>query len=92
MVDAPTDTPPNPYEGLNEAERLGLLVGATYGEALAERDQAIQHLRTLVAAMPATSWAATNAAEEAARAWLSEYDDAKDVRSPETPNQETAGP
>lgn len=27
-------------DGLNEAERLGLIVGAAYGQALAERDEA----------------------------------------------------
>ena len=79
-------------ETFTEAEQLGLLVGAALGKAMAERDQAIYLLRELTKALPHTSWAHANAAEEAAKAWLNEYDAARTVGSPETPDEETTGP
>jgi hypothetical protein len=77
---------------LTQAEQLGLLVGAAYGQALAERDQAVRLLRDLLAGSPVGSFAHVNIVREEAEAWLEEYDKAQAVGSPETPEQETTGP
>lgn len=77
---------PTAEDDLNPAEQLGVLVGAAYGTALAERDvarriavaleqdlaQAEAHLAQLVAIVvnAGTTWAHDAAALEAAQAFL----------------------
>lgn len=77
---------------LTKAEELGVLVGAVYGQALAERDQAIDHLRRVLAEAPAGSFAHANVVQGAAQTWLEEFDASQAVGSPKTPEQETTGP
>lgn len=79
-------------EGMNEAERLALVVGAAYGRALSERDQAradladaLRHLRTLVDEFPATSWAHANVAVEEAREFIQAIQAPAPVDSSQTP-------
>jgi hypothetical protein len=81
--------------GLNEAERLALMVGAAYGRALADRDQARDHLEkavetleALAEAFPETSWAHSNAALDTAREFIQAYRAAEPVDSGQTPAQE----
>lgn len=78
-------------------ERLGIMVGAAYGTALWERDQArdvadrlaaqlsegLRHLDSVLKDLPTSSFAGTNDDREAARAWL-----AATVGSSDTPEQE----
>lgn len=79
-------------EHLGEAERLGLIVGAAYGQALAERDlaraslaKALDLMEALANAWPETSWAASNVAVENAREFIQAT---KAVDSEQTPTQE----
>lgn len=78
---------------LNEAERLGLVVGAAYGQALAERDQArniaatleqqlakaLETIRYALKNWPETTWATDSLVQENVKAWL------EALESPETP-------
>jgi hypothetical protein len=82
-------------EGLNEAERLALVVGAAYGKALADRDaaralaeDAVGVLEALVAEFPDTSFAHANVAVDKARAFIQAYRTPEPVDSEQTPAQE----
>lgn len=82
-------------DGMNEAERLALVVGAAYGNALAERDQAraqvaeaLGHLEAVLAASPSTSFAHTNAAADAAQEFIQRIKTPEPVDSETTPSQE----
>lgn len=79
-------------DGMNEAERLALIVGSAYGAALADRDlaraalaSALEHLEALVETWPETSWAGSNVAVERAREFIQVT---KVVDSEQTPTQE----
>lgn len=83
-------------DGMNEAERLALVVGAAYGKALAERDQArdvgyrlagnLGHAQGLlgkvVPILRDSSWATDSALADSIQAFLDGLD------SEATPNQE----
>lgn len=89
-------------EGLNEAERLGLIVGATLGNALYERDQARRIAVTLeqenaalrkvldetLAAWPTTTWAQDAALKDRA---VQAYQSIGALESPETPDSPQDG-
>lgn len=82
-------------EDLTEAERLGLIVGAAYGRALADRDMAraelqecLGHLEALVKAMPVGSFAHTNVARDAAVEFIQRIKTPAPVDSQATPAQE----
>lgn len=84
------------FGGLNEAERLGLVVGAAYGTALAERDQAralavrleqdlgyaLEALEKAAAAWPETSWASDSQNKDRL---VQAIQNLKALESPETP-------
>lgn len=94
-LDTMAQVPPG-MEDLTEAERLGLVVGAAYGQALAERDQARAiavhleqenaHLRDLLAyavqEWPDTTWAADSHAKDTL---VQAIQNAGALESPETP-------
>lgn len=97
----PTTPPPPPAASYvpTEAERLGLLVGAAYGEALAERDdaralaetigaryaEALTHLEAVLATSPAVAtFAGDDDTLTSAREFL-----ARAVESSGTPEQES---
>lgn len=82
-------------DDLTEAERLGLIVGAAYGRALADRDmaraelqEALDHLEAVIKAMPAGSFAHTNAARDAAVEFIQRIKTPPPVDSQATPAQE----
>lgn len=75
-------------EGLNEAERLALVVGAAYGKALADRDAARAMLEAVVGEFPDTSFAHANVAVEKAREFIQAYRTPEPVDSEQTPAQE----
>lgn len=86
-------------DGMNEAERLALVVGAAYGKALAERDEArdvaayaIARLATardllnkVVPILDDSTWATDSALAGSIQAFL---DTLQDVDSPQAPTQE----
>lgn len=81
-------------DGMNEAERLALIVGAAYGRALADRDearaqvtQALDHLEAVLAASPPTSFAHTNAAADQAREFIQRIRTPEPVDSEATPTR-----
>ena len=80
---------------LTEAERLGLIVGAAYGRALADRDmaraelqEALGHLEAVLHSLPAGSFALTNVAQEAAQEFIQRIKKPAPVDSTQTPAQE----
>lgn len=77
---------------MTEAERLALVVGAAYGRALAQRDEAraqvqeaLGHLEAILATQPATSFAHTNAAADQAREFVQRIRTPQAVDSDQTP-------
>lgn len=76
-------------DGMNEAERLALVVGAAYGNALAERDQSRARvaegralLEKALGFLGTSSWAAETHLAESIQAYVTGLD------SDETPTQE----
>lgn len=86
-------------DGMSEAERLALVVGAAYGKALSERDQARDLtyrlsgnlgqaqglLEKVLPILEDSSWATDSALADSIQAFL---DGLKDVDSDKTPTQE----
>lgn len=95
-LDTMAQVPPG-MEDLTEAERLGLVVGAAYGNALAERDKAraiavhleqenahlVALLEYAVREWPVTSWAGDSHAQDYL---VQAIERVKAVGSPETPD------
>lgn len=85
-------------DGMGEAERLALVVGAAYGKALADRDearnmtyrlsgnlgQATALLKKVVPILRDSTWATDSALADSIQVFL----DAQTVGSDETPTQE----
>lgn len=70
-LEAPAIAVPESWTG-TDAEAVGLAVAGAVGGIARERDLALQHLGALVSAYPETSWAASSAALDAAKAFLAE--------------------
>lgn len=88
-------------DSLNEAERLGLVVGAAYGQALAERDEAraqavdlgqrlekaMTLLRYAVAEWPETTWASDSFRKDHLIQGTKALEDVDSEESPTTEEQ-----
>lgn len=79
-------------DGMNEAERLALVVGSAYGQALAERDKAraalakaVTLLNETIPTLRATSWAQDEAVADSVQTFL---DALGTVDSTQAPTQE----
>ena len=80
---------------MNEAEQMGLFVGAAFGRVLAERDlaraalaEAVEVVEGLVEGYPVTSFAHSNAAVDRALEFIQRSRTPEAVDSTQTPDQE----